>query len=900
VLQGDLATTALPDVLRMLADGDATGCLHVVDPVAEAAQIYLRDGCVYAVKAAGTRPQLGDRLVTSGALTPEALGEALEAQRTELQGWRMGELLVHLSLVDQAVVEDFLHQQIRATLSELLGWQHATWKFRVNQRTREDVVPPVPVEQLLHDLSVRRADMAAMQQVLHGPDAVPSLSAADTASSQTEIDADAWSLLCKVDGTRTVADLARDCGFTMYEAGLVVVALVQAGLLEVDEPEHQAAAVEPEPDTRQIAGSLLAAFGGAVPDQRAVVREDDLALPSFPAKTGPVTASDDVFGAPVHRPSLAELHRQAEERKRLEREQRAAARRAADAAELAHAQEELEAAKAAAQATFAALHGEDHVADVVDLGEVRAASEAEAARVDEQALEAAAADQARLNTEQAEQARLAAEAEQARLAAEEAEQARLAAEQAEQARLAAEEAERIRLAEEAEQARLAAEQAEQDRLAVEAEQARLAAEEAEQVRLAAEEAEQARLAAEEAEQARLAAEETEQVRLAAEEAEQARLAAEEAEQARLAAEEAEQARLATEEAERIRLAEEAEQARLAAEEAERIRLVEEAEQARLAAELAEQDRLAAEEAERIRAAEAAEQDRLAAEAEQARLAAEDAERIRVVEEAEQARLAAEQAHLAAEAEQDRLAAEAEQARLAEEAEQARLAAEAEQARLAAEAEQARFAAEEAERTRLADEAQQARLAAEGAERIRLVEEAEQARLAEEQGRAGPARRRSRGGPPCGGRPLGRRGRAGAPRGGGERARIAAESEAQRQELEEQWAAVPATTGPDEDTASTRAARGGLRRAERVGREHVPEVPTPRTSATTPAVQDRYQDEEPFKPFVAPDTDTAALLRELSSLGLDDDPPPPPPVRPAPPRPVSTLPAAKKRKGLFGR
>jgi hypothetical protein len=47
-----------------------------------------------------------------------------------------------------------------------------------------------------------------------------------------------------------------------------------------------------------------------------------------------------------------------------------------------------------------------------------------------------------------------------------------------------------------------------------------------------------------------------------------------------------------------------------------------------------------------------------------------------------------------------------------------------------------------------------------------------------------------------------------------------------------------------------------------------------------------------------DTDTASLLRELSSLGLDDDPPPPP-TRPAPtPRPVAAPP--KKKKGLFGR
>ena len=62
------------------------------------------------------------------------------------------------------------------------------------------------------------------------------------------------------------------------------------------------------------------------------------------------------------------------------------------------------------------------------------------------------------------------------------------------------------------------------------------------------------------------------------------------------------------------------------------------------------------------------------------------------------------------------------------------------------------------------------------------------------------------------------------------------------------------------------------------------------------------DDDPYQPYVQNDTDTAALLRELSSLGLDDDPPPPPPTRPAnagPARPVATAPA-KKKKGLFGR
>ena len=51
------------------------------------------------------------------------------------------------------------------------------------------------------------------------------------------------------------------------------------------------------------------------------------------------------------------------------------------------------------------------------------------------------------------------------------------------------------------------------------------------------------------------------------------------------------------------------------------------------------------------------------------------------------------------------------------------------------------------------------------------------------------------------------------------------------------------------------------------------------------------------------TDTAALLRELSSLGVDDEPSAPSPSTPAPRVPSARPPvqdAKKKKRGLFGR
>ena len=62
-------------LLLELASQEATGCLTVIDPEGDQASVWFRDGLVYAVSVPGRRPLLGVRLMSSGALTPEALAE---------------------------------------------------------------------------------------------------------------------------------------------------------------------------------------------------------------------------------------------------------------------------------------------------------------------------------------------------------------------------------------------------------------------------------------------------------------------------------------------------------------------------------------------------------------------------------------------------------------------------------------------------------------------------------------------------------------------------------------------------------------------------------------------------------------------------------------------------------
>jgi hypothetical protein len=166
MLKGDLTTTPLAPLLVQLADDVSTGCLHISDAAGDEALIYFKGGLVYAVSVPGRRPQLGAKLVSSGALAPEALADALEVQRTELQGWRLGELLVHLGYVDQPVVEAFVKEQVHDAIWDLIRWNDGRWRFRKNEKTREDVAPPMPVTDLLTNLRDRGAEWESISEIV--------------------------------------------------------------------------------------------------------------------------------------------------------------------------------------------------------------------------------------------------------------------------------------------------------------------------------------------------------------------------------------------------------------------------------------------------------------------------------------------------------------------------------------------------------------------------------------------------------------------------------------------------------------------------------------------------------------------------------------------------------------
>jgi hypothetical protein len=278
VLRGDLRTTPLPELLRRLAGAAATGCVYLLADGqqfdAEEAAVTLRDGAICGVTLPSAGDALGTRLVATNQLSPADLAEARLAQETELATWMLADLLIHLGLADEDTVQLLTAEQALSDLTQLCSWRTGSWRFRRRARLGRNLPSPLPVEEALATVDMRVEQWHRLLPTILGSDAVVALASdvptdadtdAGTADTAVAMDPDAFVLLCTVDGTRTVAELAAASGFTLLDGGRLTAQLIAAGLVqvsrdlskpplpgdvieaEIDEPAQDVSEEEPDP-----------------------------------------------------------------------------------------------------------------------------------------------------------------------------------------------------------------------------------------------------------------------------------------------------------------------------------------------------------------------------------------------------------------------------------------------------------------------------------------------------------------------------------------------------------------------------------------------------------------------------------------------------------------------------
>ena len=224
-VSGNIEPASFPHLLVDLHRHGATGSLKVTGPVHPKA-LYFRGGRILFGSSIDPRDQLGAILIESGRLTREQLDDV----NAKLgPGNPLAKVLEESGFVNKRELGDAARVKVERILADVLSWESGTFEF-------EDGVLPKGAVDL--KLSTERLLLAAVQRV---PDRSFALRHLDLSTvlepepageaALSEVRAEVWPLLERLDGTRTLKDAIALTRLDEFEAAKTACAMLFLGVL---------------------------------------------------------------------------------------------------------------------------------------------------------------------------------------------------------------------------------------------------------------------------------------------------------------------------------------------------------------------------------------------------------------------------------------------------------------------------------------------------------------------------------------------------------------------------------------------------------------------------------------------------------------------------------------------
>jgi tetratricopeptide (TPR) repeat protein len=227
-IKGSLVEASLPEVIQLLAYSLKSGCLSVTDG-RNLGNIFLKEGKIIYATILRRKVRLGDSMLEKQLVQQDILKRALAMQK-EKKGKRLGEILVDMGAISQAVLEKELQQQIEEAIHTMLTWENGYFNFEV------DLLPSSAEQTILlssQDLLLGGArlvqDWQKIEERLPPPEAVlvarENMQDFDLTSTEQEI-------LSLVDGVNTVDEVIKESGFEYHDVCKAIYVLLVAGVIE--------------------------------------------------------------------------------------------------------------------------------------------------------------------------------------------------------------------------------------------------------------------------------------------------------------------------------------------------------------------------------------------------------------------------------------------------------------------------------------------------------------------------------------------------------------------------------------------------------------------------------------------------------------------------------------------
>jgi tetratricopeptide (TPR) repeat protein len=262
-IRGSLKEASFPDVLQLLALGQKTGCLSVVDGT-KFGSVFFHHGKISFAAIVNRRDRLGDSLVKRGHITREQLDDALRLQ-VKLPGRRVGELLVEAGVVTREIVDRELRVLVEEAVFSLFTWTQGIWTFEpdVHPDGRQLALSINP-ESLLMEGARRVDEWSLVERRFPSFDLVFEMDAARTGHS-APLSGEVAEVSHLLDGRRSIRAVIERSGLGEFGVGKAMYELASQGLLiqVADVAQSGAEDVEPGISASEKALKMGLAFAKA-------------------------------------------------------------------------------------------------------------------------------------------------------------------------------------------------------------------------------------------------------------------------------------------------------------------------------------------------------------------------------------------------------------------------------------------------------------------------------------------------------------------------------------------------------------------------------------------------------------------------------------------------------------
>jgi hypothetical protein len=247
-LKGNLRDFSTTQLLNLIHLARKNGAL-TIQVSSGVSTMFFREGKLIYATASGRDGHLASVLARAGKLTDEQ-AKIIRSRSGTQSDKELGMLLISAGHVTQSDVVNSVRSDMLEAVYGLFTWSDGLFHFEPNQLPSDDAITvPIDLENIILEGSRRLKEWERLQDEL--PDLDLALKFTDRPQAQLRninLNVDEWRVISYINPRNSIRQIAQRIGMDDFQIRRIIYGLLQAGLVEIIEPEG--APPRPLPSTK--------------------------------------------------------------------------------------------------------------------------------------------------------------------------------------------------------------------------------------------------------------------------------------------------------------------------------------------------------------------------------------------------------------------------------------------------------------------------------------------------------------------------------------------------------------------------------------------------------------------------------------------------------------------------